>query len=950
MPKKVFELAKEMELNSLDLVEKIKDMGITVRNHMSSLSDEDVDKVLSLHAAPDEKVAVKKTKKKAAKKKTTKKVAKKTTKKTTKKASAETDQVDDSEVSEEPKKKTAIRKKAVIRKKATSVKKEESVGTSEAVAETATPTDEPASAVIVNPVSEKSPDQIEASKVFSSDSGLKKINESEGKTTGLQIVSMPKKAEEQIQEDVSLETSASSDEDQKVTEESQIESKLEDVKPKAFGLRVVSMPTAEEIKRSKEEKEELANGGNSGTSYDDDKSGAANSKKRMSGLASIVSGKRPGINRSKKLSEEKSENELKSYGALSNLGTPIYTQVKRKKIYHGPSAQTKITEVKSSKRVVSVHGGVVASELAQKLSVKFDKFANTCLEINLLVKKEDYLGLGLAGEIAALYDYRVEDKAFDEDKVLERVDKKKSDLPLRNPIITIMGHVDHGKTTLLDYIRDAKVAQGEAGGITQHIGAYSVSVGEKTLTFLDTPGHAAFASMRQRGANVTDIVVLVVAADDGVMPQTKESIKFCQNAGVPIIVAVNKMDKEEAKPDRVKQELTEFELTPEDWGGDTQFCPISALKGEGVDQLLEAIALQAEIMELTASPKGNAEGVVIESRVEQGRGPVATILIQTGTLKKGDSLVVGECYGRARSLMSSLGKDLKSAGPSTPVQILGLDSAPNPGDILNVAKNEREAKKVVANRVNERKLLEAAPVKQTVSLEDFFGSAAPADGAELKTLNLIVRTDVLGSYEAIKQSLTSLSNSEVEIKVIGGGVGAINDNDVNLAAEASAYILGFNMRPMNTSRRLAENKGVDIKTYSIIYELINDIKLAMEGLLEPETSEEFTGRAEVRDTFSVPKVGVIAGSYVIDGRIEVGCNIRLLRSGKIVFDGKLFSLKRFKDDVKEVKYGLECGIGLENFNDVKVGDVFEAYKMVETKRTLEDVKAAEQKSSETINA
>jgi translation initiation factor IF-2 len=410
------------------------------------------------------------------------------------------------------------------------------------------------------------------------------------------------------------------------------------------------------------------------------------------------------------------------------------------------------------------------------------------------------------------------------------------------------------------------------------------------------------------------------------------------------------MDKEEAKPDRVKQELTEFELTPEDWGGDTQFCPISALKGEGVDQLLEAIALQAEIMELTASPKGNAEGVVIESRVEQGRGPVATILIQTGTLKKGDSLVVGECYGRARSLMSSLGKDLKSAGPSTPVQILGLDSAPNPGDILNVAKNEREAKKVVANRVNERKLLEAAPVKQTVSLEDFFGSAAPADGAELKTLNLIVRTDVLGSYEAIKQSLTSLSNSEVEIKVIGGGVGAINDNDVNLAAEASAYILGFNMRPMNTSRRLAENKGVDIKTYSIIYELINDIKLAMEGLLEPETSEEFTGRAEVRDTFSVPKVGVIAGSYVIDGRIEVGCNIRLLRSGKIVFDGKLSSLKRFKDDVKEVKYGLECGIGLENFNDVKVGDVFEAYKMVETKRTLEDVKAAEQKSSETINA
>ena len=933
MPKKVYELAKEMDLNSLDLVEKIKEMGISVRNHMSSLTDEDVEKVLSVHAAPAEKTTKKKVSKKKVAKKTAKKTTKKVAKKTTKKASTSAT-VKDEEGSE---KKPVVRKKAVIRKKASSLKKESSEPSTDENVET---TNSAVPAVLASSTSDKSPDEIEATKVTS-------VEVSDSKS-GLQIVSMPKTdVTESKKEDAPVnEVENVSSEELKAVEE--IESKLEDVKPKAFGLRVVSMPTADEIKKAKEEKESGTTQGTDGQ-YDDNKTAGASSKKRMSGLASIVSGKRPGINRSKKLNEEKSENELKSYGALSNLGTPIYTQVKRKKVYNGPSAQTKITEVKTSKRVVTVHGGVLASELAQKLSVKFDKFANTCLEINLLVKKEDYLGLGLAGEIADLWDYRVEDKAFDEDKVLERVDKNKSDLPLRNPIITIMGHVDHGKTTLLDYIRDAKVAQGEAGGITQHIGAYSVSVGEKTLTFLDTPGHAAFASMRQRGANVTDIVVLVVAADDGVMPQTKESIKFCQNAGVPIIVAVNKMDKEEAKPDRVKQELTEFELTPEDWGGDTQFCPISALKGEGVDQLLEAIALQSEIMELTASPKGKAEGVVIESRVEQGRGPVATILIQSGTLKKGDSLVVGESYGRARSLMSSLGKDLKAAGPSTPVQILGLDSAPNPGDILNVAKNEREAKKVVANRVNERKLLESAPVKQTVSLEDFFGSAAPEDGAELKTLNLIVRADVLGSYEAIKQSLTSLSNSEVEIKVIGGGVGAINDNDVNLAAEASAYILGFNMRPMNTARRLAEDKGVDVKTYSIIYELINDIKLAMEGLLEPDTSEEFTGRAEVRDTFSVPKVGVIAGSYVIDGRIEVGCSIRLLRSGKIVFDGKLSSLKRFKDDVKEVKYGLECGIGLENFNDVKVGDVFEAYKMVETKRTLDDVKAAEEKSSEPLN-
>ena len=943
MPKKVYELAKDLDLNSLDLVEKIKDIGVPVRNHMSSLPDEDVEKILSLLAGDKPEAATKKAKKKVAKKKVAKKATKK---KVTKKVSSK--DLEKSELSEgdTTTKKVAVKKKAVIRKKAAKKSDTDEVAKSEDIVDSKM---ESPSAVLSNSTMETQPEKITEKSVES--------------TGGLKIVSMPKtdtdseakpakvaEIDEPKSENVSHESVTEDKGAGEAKASTEIEEKLDSVKPKPFGLRVVSMPSADDIQKAKEEKREReASNGASENSSDDSKGATSQAKKRMSGLASIVSGKKPGINRAQKLSEEKSENELRSYGALSNLGTPIYTQVKRKKVYNGPSAQTQITEVKSSKRVVYVHGGAEASDLAQKLSQKFDKFADKCLELNLLVKKDDYIGITLANEIAALYDYRVEDKAFDEEKVLGKSEKKKSDLPSRNPIITIMGHVDHGKTTLLDYIREAKVAQGEAGGITQHIGAYSVNVKNKTLTFLDTPGHAAFASMRQRGANVTDIVVLVVAADDGVMPQTKESIKFCQNADVPIIVAVNKMDKEEARPDRVKQELTEFNLTPEDWGGDTQFCPISALKGEGVDQLLEAIALQAEIMELSANPKGSAEGVVIESRVEQGRGPVATILVQSGTLKKGDSLVAGESFGRARSLFNSLGEDIKTAGPSTPVQILGLDTAPNPGDILNVTKNEREAKKIVANRVNERKLLESAPVKQTVSLEDFFGSAAPEGGVEKKTLNLIVRADVLGSYEAIKQSLTSLSNSEVEIKVISGGVGAINDNDVNLAGEASAYILGFNMRPMNTARRLAENKGVDVKTYSIIYELINDIKLAMEGLLEPDTSEEFTGRAEVRDTFSVPKVGVIAGSYVIDGRIEVGCNIRLLRSGKIIFDGKLSSLKRFKDDVKEVKYGLECGIGLENYNDVKVGDVFEAYKMVETKRTLDDVKASEEKAEEQVN-
>ncbi len=941
MPKKVYELAKDLDLNSLDLVEKIKDLGVPVRNHMSSLPDEDVEKILSHLTGDQEKAPLKKAKKKAAKKKAAKKATKKKVAKKSSTVASTSESV--TEVNEE--KKVTVKKKAVIRKKAA---KKAEPGSPSNEAPSADEKLESPSAVLSSSTMDTQPEKI-AEQSLESGNGLKIVSmpKVEIETESSEKVGTPSSDITQAQEEAESVVGFVNTTD---TNSSEIQEKLDSVKPKPFGLRVVSMPSADEIQKAKDEKRDKETGSNlSETVIDESKGSASQAKKRMSGLASIVSGRKPGINRSKKLSEEKSENELRSYGALSNLGTPIYTYVKRKKVYNGPSAQTQITEVKTSKRIVYLHGGAEAADLAQKLSQKFDKLADKCLEINLLLKKDDFIGITLANEIASLYDYRVENKAFDEEKVLGKVEKKKSDLPGRNPIITIMGHVDHGKTTLLDYIREAKVAQGEAGGITQHIGAYSVSVKDKTLTFLDTPGHAAFASMRQRGANVTDIVVLVVAADDGVMPQTRESIKFCQNADVPIIVAVNKMDKEEARPDRVKQELTEFNLTPEDWGGETQFCPISALKGEGVDQLLEAIALQAEILELSASPKGNAEGVVIESRVEQGRGPVATILIQSGTLNKGDSLVVGESFGRARSLFNSLGNDVKTAGPSTPVQILGLDSAPNPGDILNVTKNEREAKKIVANRVNERKLLEAAPVKQTVSLEDFFGSAAPEDGVEKKTLNLIVRADVLGSYEAIKQSLTSLSNSEVEIKVISGGVGAINDSDVNLAGEASAYILGFNMRPMNTARRLAEAKGVDVKTYSIIYELINDIKLAMEGLLEPDTSEEFTGRAEVRDTFSVPKVGVIAGSYVIDGRIEVGCSIRLLRSGKIIFDGKLSSLKRFKDDVKEVKYGLECGIGLENYNDVKVGDVFEAYKMIETKRTLDDVKSSEEKAEEQAN-
>ncbi|ATH08029.1 translation initiation factor IF-2 [Halobacteriovorax marinus] len=909
MPMKIFELAKELNKGALDLVEELKNKGFSVRNHMTVLSDEEVKQVMAEYNSAEEekKASSSKTKKKVVKKKTTKK-------KVVKKAAAAKADSSEEPASEETetKKKTVVRRKSVIRKKSSGDSEPKEV--------------KPA----VVEVKEEAPEP---------------------------------KVEEKVETPVE-EVAASAPEVE--------EKKPEEKSDSGFGLRVVStehVKTKEEIEKEKAEakakkeaaekaKQEAADAphrftpvyippekkGEAGSSESSDDKKV--SKGRMGALASMMSGKK-NVNKSQALTQERADTELKSYALGGTIGRPVYSTVKRKKTYSGPTKDTEITEVKESKRVVKLHDGATSDQLAKKLKVKLKDMIDKCLDINLLVKSGDFIGIQLANEIAALYDYRAENVAFDEDKVIGKEqlsDEDKSKLPLRNPIIAIMGHVDHGKTTLLDHIRNAKVVNEEAGGITQHIGAYSVKAGKSTLTFLDTPGHAAFASMRQRGADVTDLVVLVVAADDGVMPQTRESVKYCNNAGVPIIVAVNKMDKEGINPDRIKSELADIGITPEEWGGDTQFVPISALKGDGVDDLLESIALQTEMLELRASDKGNVEGVVIESKIEHGRGPVATILVQSGTLKKGDSLVVGETFGRARSLTDHLGKQLSKAGPSTPVQILGLDEAPSPGASVDVVKNEREAKKIVANRIAERKKLEETP-KAKVSLEDFFAMAAD-DGKETKELNLIVRSDVQGSFEAIKQAVLALSNSEVEVRVIAGGVGAINDNDVNLADSSGAFILGFNMRPNTTARRLAEEKSIDIKTYSIIYELINDVTLAIEGMLDPDTVEEFIGRAEVKDTFVVPKIGTIAGSSVIDGKIKVGCNIRLLRNGKIMFDGKMSSLKRFKDDVKEVKNGFECGIGLEGYTDIKVNDQFEAYMLVEKKRTLDDVAKEEKLAAE----
>ena len=499
----------------------------------------------------------------------------------------------------------------------------------------------------------------------------------------------------------------------------------------------------------------------------------------------------------------------------------------------------------------------------------------------------------------------------------------------RAPIVTIMGHVDHGKTSLLDYIRKTRVAAGEAGGITQHIGAYQVKTDHGSVTFLDTPGHAAFTAMRARGADVTDVVIIVVAADDGVMPQTKEAIEHARAANVPIIVAINKMDKPGANPDKVMQELSVLDVLAEEWGGDVQFLKISAKTGEGVDDLIEALIVQTEILELHAPVEGAASGIVIESRLDKGRGAVATILVQRGTLENGQMVLCGHEYGRVRAMFNENGKAIKSAGPCEPVEILGLSGTPNAGDEFLVVQNERVAKDLAKHREDRKRLKRHA--EQATSLEDVFNRMKAGEQA---SLNLVLKTDVQGSLEALRASLLDLSNDEVEVKVVYGGVGGINEGDVNLAIASGAILMGFNVRADATSRRMIEERGVDLHYYSIIYEAIDEVKKSISGLLAPEIKEQFMGLAEVRDVFKSPKFGAVAGCMVLDGLVKRNLPIRVLRDNVVVYEGALESLRRFKDDVNEVKMGMECGIGVKNYNDVRAGDQIEVFERIEVRREL----------------
>jgi translation initiation factor IF-2 len=520
------------------------------------------------------------------------------------------------------------------------------------------------------------------------------------------------------------------------------------------------------------------------------------------------------------------------------------------------------------------------------------------------------------------------------EELLQGVDAEgaEADEATRPPVVTVMGHVDHGKTSLLDAIRSTNVVASESGGITQHIGAYMVQTSHGEICFLDTPGHAAFTAMRSRGAQITDIAVLVVAADDGVMPQTLESINHAKAAGVPVIVAVNKIDKPGANPDRVKQQLSEHGLQPEDWGGDTQFVSVSALKRTGIDDLLEAISLQSQILELSANADRAARGTVIEARLDKGRGPVATILVQQGTLRHGDFFVVGETTGRVRAMMDYRGASIREAGPSHPVEILGLEAVPQAGDGFDVVEDSSRAAQVADHRrETTRKSQQASTAK--ISLEDFQRQVAAGETRDLK---VIIKTDVHGSAEAMKQALEKLSTSEVTLTVIHTGVGAINESDIQLGMASNAIVIGFHVRPEGKARTLAEREGVDVRLHTVIYEAIDEVRAALEGLLAPDYKEVSEGRAEVRQTFTVPGGNVIAGSYVTDGKVTRNARCRLLRDNVVVHEGKVGSLRRFKDDVREVQSGYECGIGLDRFNDLKPGDVIECFRLDEIKRTLGD--------------
>ena len=628
------------------------------------------------------------------------------------------------------------------------------------------------------------------------------------------------------------------------------------------------------------------------------------------------------------LTEEDTEKKEKEEKTIKKDKKPEKKQIKKENKKSINNVQE--SHIEDDYKEMLLPSSIRVGELADNLSTSATEIIKKLMSLGKMVTINQEIDFDTASLIAEEYGYiatKEKEKSIEEELIVEEEDRPE-DLVKRPPVITVMGHVDHGKTSLLDAIRETKVTAKEAGGITQHIGAYTVQVHGEKITFLDTPGHEAFTSMRLRGASITDIAILVVAADDGVMPQTVEAINHAKAADVPIIVAINKIDKSTAAPDRVKQELTEYGLIAEEWGGDTICVPVSALTGEGIDNLLEMILLVSEMLELKANPKKRARGSIIEAELNKGRGTVATLLVETGTIRVGDSIVAGTAYGKVRAMVDDKGKRVKKAGPSMPVEIIGLSEVPSAGDTLYVLKDDKLARTIAEK--NKEAFREQNLVKtHRLSLDDLFSKIQEG---EIKEINIIIKADVQGSIEALKQSLEKLSNEEVRINTIHTGVGGISESDVMLATASNAIIIGFNVRPDNNAITIAEKEEVDIRLYRVIYNAIEDMEDAMKGMLEPEYKEVVVGKAEIRQTFKVPNIGTIGGSYVIEGKINRNNQVRIVRDGIVVHEGTISSLKRFKDDAREVLSGFECGLGIERYKDLKEGDIIEAFTMEEIPR------------------
>ncbi len=653
------------------------------------------------------------------------------------------------------------------------------------------------------------------------------------------------------------------------------------------------------------------------------RNGSGNSKRNRRNNDDYDSGKLNSLKQHNRLSNMFHEDgEMLDYYDLS---TEKKRNKKKQKIQETPKQKQKIFKLTE----ITIPEQITVKDLAMEMKITSGDVIKKLLNLGMMVTINNEIDFDTAFLVASEFGITAKKKIVvtDEDKLIDETEDDEGELEARPPVIVVMGHVDHGKTSLLDAIRHTNVIQGESGGITQHIGAYQVKVNDRAITFLDTPGHEAFTSMRARGAMITDIAILVVAANDGVMPQTVEAIDHAKAAGIPIIVAVNKMDLPDANIDKVKQELMKYEIVPEEWGGDNIFVPISAKTGMGIDNLLEMVLLQADVLELKANPHKQAKGTVIEARLDKQRGPIASVLVQRGTLDTGDTVIVGSSIGRIRIMTNDKGKKVKSAGPSTPVEITGLSDVPESGDVFYEVKDEKTAKHLIEKRIREKREKELSK-RTIVTLDDVFSKI---ETENLKQLNLIVKADVQGSVEALKQSLVKLSNDEVKVSVIHSSVGGVTETDVNLAQVSNAIIIAFNVRAGDLAKAQAEKEGVDIKKYSVIYDAINDVEAAMKGMLDPVYKEVVIGTAEVRQTFKVSGVGTIAGSYVLTGKISRNAGIRVIRDNIVIHDGKLVSLKRFKDDVKEVDKGYECGLQIEKFDDIKEGDQLEVYVMEEVK-------------------